>query len=779
MKVRNTLLLLAVAIGFFAYVWLVERKREPAEKTKERNEKVFPDFKEEEVESLEVINSTGTFAFVREDKAWKLVKPIAADADSGIVGGVLSELNYMRRTTAIEPAPGKSLVAADFGLDAPQTSIAFRQKGQPVRKLLVGKKDVTNDNVYVRVEGQPDILVVSQYLVSRVDKPLNEFRDKKVVALDKEKVDKVEIAGAGKVPVTLVKEGDRWTITAPAPDFADAQKVTDLLGALQDLRAEEFAEGPAAETLEKRGLKAPSLQVTAWVKDAAKQILVGGAVPDQKERLYALRGGGDTVVVVAKGNVEKLDKGVADLRARKILPCKGDDVQKMEIAKGASRIVFEKTGEDWKMTKPEGVDVEKDAVKGLFDALIALDAAETAEEAPSTAALAKFGLAAPAVTLTLTVRDVKEPLEISLGRPDSSGKYVYLRRSRSAPVFAVSFEFLRTAAQDALAYRNRSVVKADKTLALKLRVEREDGKFLLSRPDEKRDDLWEMVEPVAATAGNDAIQGILGEFADLRVKRYVAEGIGELKKYGLDKPALTATLTLKGAKEGESKTEKLLLGGKDGDDVFGLVEGKPLVFTLTGAQAAKFREELRSRVIFSFSDKDARSLRLAAGPDEIVIVKEGMDWRMTKPRDALAKVEAVKDYLNIVSDLQCRAFAAHKVAEKDLKGFGLDAPRLVIAVDVAGIPRKLSIGGKTAGGDVYARTNELPAVFLLPGDVAARLLKKADDFLPPVPAAGEKPAETPVKADAAVPAPPEKPEAAKPAPTETKPKPSGPSSRRR
>ena len=71
----------------------------------------------------------------------------------------------------------------------------------------MGERTPTGGDMYARFPGQKRVFLVSSFLDSTFNKNTFALRDKRVISIDRDKVDRIEILKGGKPAVTLTKTG--------------------------------------------------------------------------------------------------------------------------------------------------------------------------------------------------------------------------------------------------------------------------------------------------------------------------------------------------------------------------------------------------------------------------------------------------------------------------------------------------------------------------------------------------------------------------------------------
>lgn len=134
-------------------------------------------------------------------------------------------------------------------------------------------------------------------------------------------------------------------------------------------------------------------------------------------------------------------------------------------------------------------------------------------------------------------------------------------------------------------------------------------------------------------------------------------------------------------------------------------------FLLNWYQEKKTREQDEAKKVFRVKEDDISEITLKRGSEEIRLVKEGRDWRLTQPLAeradgvALSSLASTLAYLRPDRDLGEQA---------DLKPFGLEPPSLVVTFKAGEQSHTLALGRKTPGdAGFYARRDQEPRVLVI------------------------------------------------------------------
>ena len=294
---------------------------------------------------------------------WEILSPIKTKGDRYAIEGFISTATDEKVVRFLDNPPQKP---EEFGWDHPRMKIVLtwtetakgskkdedkKKDKEPEKKeksatILVGK-DRDKQHIYVKVGGNPSVLIVKNSYVKDLDKKVYDFRDKNVWDYEIDDVTRVRYEDKKKDLVIEAKKSqkdDTWSLVKPKRVLADTRAVENWLWNLSDFRVKKFlskdefekqagasAAPEATFEIEVKGKKAPQKLVLYHVKD---QWIAQGDEPDW---YYLL----DTK------DVQKTFKTVFDLRYRRIVKFEDTDVAKVEIKTKKKSFLFTKKKNLW------------------------------------------------------------------------------------------------------------------------------------------------------------------------------------------------------------------------------------------------------------------------------------------------------------------------------------------------------------------------------------------------------------------------------------------------
>jgi hypothetical protein len=250
-----------------------------------------------QVASFSLRNAGGALAAAREKDEWKFSKPGGALADNDAVNSLLAAVATAKMAGIVSEKPDN---LSRYGLASPAvTFTAVDAKGQKAA-LLVGKKE--NDAYFARDASRPMIFRLRQDLYTKLAQTFGDLRDKKVVHLDSDDIQRIQIHNsAGATVLSRKKDNpDEWVIGAPAEQQGKSAASWKILGPIGNLRAEEVMDRPPAGLLAQ--LARPAVRVVLTGKNG------------QEITLRISKPSGDFAYVQASGSpaLYKLKKEVVD-----------------------------------------------------------------------------------------------------------------------------------------------------------------------------------------------------------------------------------------------------------------------------------------------------------------------------------------------------------------------------------------------------------------------------------------------------------------------------------
>jgi len=377
---------------------------------------------------------------------------------------------------------------------------------------------------------------------------------------------------------------------------ADASAIDTLLSTLSGAKIDQFVAADAKD-LKAYGLDAPRIEVILSMgKEGERGLLVGATAfdaPDAmetpesppgetSEKLYVMRRGDDEVVQVAGNLYDSLLKNEQDLRDKTVLDVSPEEVTKLSYTVAGQTVQLEKQAAKkagdpaaWQMLQPTKLPADSKRIKGILDTIDLLSATGFIDDA-GAAADATYGFAKPQATVEVTQGDKALP-KLLFGKTRNDGAVVYVKRDGQPTIYEVRASVVEDLTTNPNRLRDLLVADLDRTLIDRIELRQKNGDLLVLQASGANE--WKLEKPEPKDADSGRVASLLTTLDDLRGDELMAENVkdADLAKYGLDKPAATAVITL----SDKAKTSYTILAGEEpsgGLAAYFMIQGQGKVY---------------------------------------------------------------------------------------------------------------------------------------------------------------------------------------------------------
>ncbi|HEX3876168.1 MAG TPA: DUF4340 domain-containing protein [Bryobacteraceae bacterium] len=386
----------------------------------------------------------------------------------------------------------------------------------------------------------------------------------KIVTIPEDQIQSIKIQHANGDTVEISRATGKWRLVQPKDLGADPDASSSLATALTSITADKTIEDKATD-FSPYGLTHPALDVTVSRKDGkTNEILVGDDTPNNSGA-YAKLPNDSHVYTVFSFVKTGLDKGVNDLRDKRLLTFDSDKLTRVGLTAKGAPLEFGKNGQnEWEILKPRPLRADNAAVDGLVTKL--KDAKMDATISPDDAKKAAAGFAGGTKVATASVTDSSGTQTIDV-RKDKDKNY-YAKSSVVDGVYKITSDVGDALDKGLDDFRNKKLFDFGFSDPTKLDV---NGAVYT-----KSGDKWTMGNK---TMDNTSVQSLIDKLRDLSATKFVEKGGGG--------QVFQATVTSNSGKRVEKVTVT-----KQGDDYFATREGEPSIYQLD----AKSVDDLKAAV---------------------------------------------------------------------------------------------------------------------------------------------------------------------------------------
>src|SRR5579883_3392224 len=174
----------------------------------------------------------------------------------------------------------------------------------------------------------------------------------------------------GSDTVVLKHDTGKWEITEPKPYNADPDATSTLVSSLASVSADKLIDDKPSN-LADYGLATPELDITVVRKDGKTNELQVGDQTPTNSGFYAKEAGGDGKVYTIMTYVKTgLDKGLNDLRDKRLLHFDQDKITRIQLqAKGGTVEFGKNNNNQWQIVQPKPLRADSGAVDSLISKL--------------------------------------------------------------------------------------------------------------------------------------------------------------------------------------------------------------------------------------------------------------------------------------------------------------------------------------------------------------------------------------------------------------------------
>ena len=475
MNSKNTGVWFVIAAGLFACIFLLDRFLRPPPVS---TQNVLPNLQPAAVTSIQVIPA-GAFE-IRADRtndSWLLAKPMAYPAQTAAIETLLSALQKLTPATRISAGELREhgTTSADFGFDAPQSTLVVEAGGDQRWQLLVGNKTAPGDQVFLRVVGVDGAFVADADWLKFIPHSASDWRSTALVAADESICDSIVLTNGAKI-IELRRDATNrlWRMTRPLQARADSDRITYALQQLQTAQVAQFVTDEAKADLSVFGLQPADLDL--WLNRGTNfisAIHTGKSPTNDAAQIYAKREGWSAVFTTAREPLSPWHGTVNDFRDPHLLELAAPVA---EIAvQGPHNFTVQRQGTNaWKIVG-EKFSADADNVQQFLKDLAGLRVAEFVEGRGDRAGFARLraGDAARQITLRSAAGDTNTVIAQLSFAVQTNG--IFVRRADEDFIYSITPEDFNRLPESGWELRDRRIWNFSETNVAQITL-RQGGK---------------------------------------------------------------------------------------------------------------------------------------------------------------------------------------------------------------------------------------------------------------------------------------------------------------
>jgi hypothetical protein len=399
-------------------------------------------------------------------------------------------------------------------------------------------------------------------------------------------------------------------------------------------------------------------------------------------------------------------------------------INQVQVKSSAGEVTALRKGanDTWTIVQPSEAPADRNNIGDVVTNLANLEEQRVVDE--NAADLKAYGLAEPRIDVTFNVEGEKEPKRILLGEKTPASSGVYAKLPSNNRVFLVASTVETAFDKSPFDFRDKAALAFDQTKVTSLELASPAQTVRLEKTGEE----WKLVKPVQAPADFVSVNGLIGQLqsAQMTSLKNRPEDLKDLKQYGLDRPAVVATL-------GTGASSVKLELGKEADpgSVWARDPSKAAVFSINNGVAMELQkkvDDFRRKDVFDFRPYNTTRFEITRGKETRAFERvkgtgeNAVDtWKQVVPAEKTVDSSNLEGVLLDFSNLRAESFTATAGP-----GTGHNNPSAVIVVKFDDGKKEERVVLGASGSSVFAQRADQPGALKIEAGKYEEAIKKLD-----------------------------------------------------
>ncbi len=420
-------------------------KKDIDKKPEEFRDRKLTDLITAQVSRIILKTPAGEMELQKKGNHWEIVKPLRARGDDQKINDLIAQITTARIQQFVADDHGD---LRPYGLAEPRGAITlFTQADKPGQLLQIGGiPEKEKDQTYVRFALRGFVYTVPKKIEEILNTKPDDLRDRHLVRIDTNVLDRITIEAPGKGKVVLARKDENWTIANRQNTPANPGEVRRLIDTLQNERVTKFVED-VASNLPKYGLDKPQLQLTfssfasentAETKAGEQPFATVAFGKVDGDNVYARLADEPFVVALRRGLRDQIFTDPLQWQELSIFKFKPEQIHRLSVMTDKELSLERGENNQWRWLKGSG-DINQTNVQSLLNTLSNLHAVRWLEATPP-----QHGFEKPQLVVTFTtLPDDKASHKVTIGSGTSDGTW-FARVDEREGAFVLSNPDLKT-----------------------------------------------------------------------------------------------------------------------------------------------------------------------------------------------------------------------------------------------------------------------------------------------------------------------------------------------
>jgi len=420
-------------------------KKDIDKKPEEFRDRKLTDLITAQVSRIILKMPAGEMELQKKADHWEIVKPLRARGDDQKINDLIAQITTARIQQFVADDHGD---LRPYGLAEPRGAITlFTQADKPGQLMQIGGiPENEKDQTYVRFALRGFVYTVPKKIEEILNTKPDDLRDRHLVRIDTNVLDRITIEAPGKGKVVLARKDENWTITNRQNTPANSREIRRFIDTLQDERVTKFVED-VASNLAKYGLDKPQLQLTfssfasentAETKAGEQPFVTVAFGKVDGDNVYARLADEPFVVALRRGLLDQIFTDPLQWQELSIFKFKPEQIHRLSVMTDKELSLERGENNQWRWLKGSG-DINQTNVQSLLNTLSNLHAVRWLEATPP-----HHGFEKPQLVVTFTtLPDDKASHKVTIGSGTSDGTW-FARVDEREGAFVLSNPDLNT-----------------------------------------------------------------------------------------------------------------------------------------------------------------------------------------------------------------------------------------------------------------------------------------------------------------------------------------------
>ena len=313
-------------------------------------DKTLLNFSTGTIKRIQILREKSLLELKKNGEVWAISGDIGAQGNKDAIMNFLQSIQFSRVREFVDENPDS---LKSYGLNPPKLKLILESEKGQIHTLSLGNPK-EEKGYFCKINDSKNIVLADARLFATLSQKTVEFLEKTLLAFEEKEILELSLR-SGNETIRLVRgKSNNWDIQSPIKTTADLSTINSLLFDLKEAKITEFIK-ISLDIPKTFGLDTPRKSFSLKMKNGKPWALQFGNQTSNGKQKFAHRTGEATVFSISKEVVNKLFRSLHDLRNKKLLEFKSEEVNKILIKTSDKLFELKKKGSEWHLEKPEKI----------------------------------------------------------------------------------------------------------------------------------------------------------------------------------------------------------------------------------------------------------------------------------------------------------------------------------------------------------------------------------------------------------------------------------------